>query len=287
MKKDLLKVGIRYMPSFGISGPGEGDPNTTFLDDDPVSGQRNFRVSAWTAQQFASTFTGNERQALLVAAQLYNRRLIAHEMRGGDPKLSFTDALHRVGRLEGNMVRGLQNGFVAEGKAEQDAFAAAVKDGESARILVTTLVGKGIGAGSIPAGMMPELLASTDELMTEQMRQKIDNSTSNAQTTGDAWADGVRESLAVSLHSDGTDRSSKVTVDGEEWNVDELFAPNGQLLQTLTPEQRDVLRRWGDEQRVAGATGETLKTWVETGFANTGAVIAPTPESGPPPARKS
>ncbi|MCW2904908.1 MAG: hypothetical protein JWO67_7173, partial [Streptosporangiaceae bacterium] len=203
MKKDLLKVAIRYLPSFSASQADEGDPDASLLDRDPLTGQSNFRVSGWTAQQFLSTFATEEaeRQKLLIAAQLYNRRLITQEMHGGNSDLTFATAMSRVGTLEGNVLHGLESGFVAQGTSEQEAFAAAVKDGENARALVNTVVGMAPGVASLPGGVLPDLLADTDTLMSKATREKIDSAQANTQTIAYNWGNGVRESLAVALHS--------------------------------------------------------------------------------------
>jgi hypothetical protein len=286
MKQDLLKVAVRYMPSFSISATSAGDPDTAFFDEDPVTGLKNFRVSGWTAQQFLSTFSDDEkgRQSLLLAAQIYNRLLITQEARGGAPEMTLADALTRAGRLEGNILHGLQIGFVNQGKTEQEAFAAAQKDNEQVRSLVGGLVASLPGAGLLPGGTIGDPF-STDpnDLMDKATQKEIDDAGESGQTISHAWGDSVRESLAIALHNDGVHRNPLFTIDGRSYHVDGFFKSNGQVRTDLRNDQHDALLRWAEHHMSNGQTGSWYHSQAENAFNNTSATPLPPAESLPPP----
>jgi hypothetical protein len=286
MKQSLLKVAVRYLPSFSISSTSAGDPDTTFFDEDPVTGLKIFRVSGWTAQQFLSTFADDEkgRQSLLLAAQMYNRLLIVQEARGSAPEIPFADALTRAGQLEGNILHGLQIGFVNQGKTAQEASAAAQKDDEQVRGLVGGLVASLPGAGLLPGGTVGYPF-STDpkDLMDKAVQKKIDDAGESSQTVSYAWGDSVRESLAIALHNDGVHRDPHVTIDGHPVNVNSFFYPDGQLRSGLSPNQHDALLRWAEQQKSVGQTSAWYQAQAENAFNNTISTLEPLADSLPPP----
>jgi hypothetical protein len=286
MKQNLLKIAVRYVPSFSISSPSAGDPDTAFFDEDPVTSLKNFRVSGWTAQQFLSTFSGDEksRQSLLLAAQTYNRLLIMQAARGGRPEITLADAFTRAGQLEGNVLHGLQIGFVNQGKTVQEAFAAAQKDNEQVRSLVGGLVASLPGAGLLPRETIGDPFSSDpNDLMDKATQKKIDDAGESARTVSHAWGDSVRESLAIALHNDGAHRDPHITIDGHPADVDSFFNSGGQLRAGLSRAQHDALLRWAERQKSIGQTGGWYQAQAENAFNNTETATRPPAESLPPP----
>jgi hypothetical protein len=286
MKQNLLKIAVRYGPSFSISSSSAGDPDTAFFDEDSVTGLKNFRVSGWTAQQFLSTFSDDQkaRQSLLLGPRPTNRLLITQEARGGRPEITLADAFTRAGQLEGNVLHGLQIGFVNQGKTVQEAFAAAQKDNEQVRSLVGGLVASLPGAGLFPRGTIGDpFSADPNDLMDKATQKKIDDAGESGQTVSHAWGNSVREGLAIALHTDGIHRDPLVAIGSRSYNVDAFFKSNGHVRTDLRNDQHDALLRWAEHQKSNGQTGSWYYSQAENAFNNTSAAPPPPAESLPPP----
>ncbi|MFA1551528.1 hypothetical protein [Actinomadura chokoriensis] len=283
LQKALLSVATRYIGSFSAS-IGDEDPSTPLLDDDPVTEGKTFRLSGWTTQQFLSTFTANEesRRTLLLAAQSYERLLLAGAARGGVHQVPLVDAMSRVGHLEGNIIHGLKSGYIDQGKAENEALAAAQKEGEAARGLTESLFSSLPGAG-LTGKFLPEIIVNDPEqLLSKAEKEKLGSIDENTQTVGYGWGTVVKTELAISLFHDGTDRNPKVNVDGTTYDISKFFQADGRL-KKIDNVALEVLRRWGELQLSDGRTGENLIEQANSGFTNTGSPAVPRSDVDPPP----